>query len=73
MLQSANAKSVQIKFHLADRLPCFGCQTLKKLPLKLGRMDQTAYQNDGFNVLRLNCINATLPACAMIPNQQNPR
>ena len=34
-------------------------------------MYQTAHQNDGFNALRLNCINLTLPACAMIPNQQN--
>ena len=71
MLQTANAKSVQIKFYTADRLPCFGCQMFKKWPLKLGRMYQTAHQNDGFNALRLNCINSTLPACAMIPNQQN--
>ena len=34
-------------------------------------MHQTAHQNDGLNALRLNGINATLPACAMIPNQQN--
>ena len=71
MLQSANAKSVQIKFYTADRLPYFGCQMFKKLPLKLGRMWQTAHQNDGFNALRLNGINSILPACAMIPNQQN--
>ena len=32
---------------------------------------QTAHQNDGYNALQLNCINSTLPACAMIPNQQN--
>ena len=43
----------------------------KKWPLKLGRMYQTAHQTDGFNALRLNCINSDLPACAMIPNQQN--
>ena len=34
-------------------------------------MYQTAHQTDGFNALRLNCINSNLPACAMIPNQQN--
>ena len=34
-------------------------------------MYQTAHQTDGFNALRLNCINLDLPACAMIPNQQN--
>ena len=43
----------------------------KKWPLNLGRMYQTAHQTDGFNALRLNCINSNLPACAMIPNQQN--
>lgn len=71
MRQTANAKSVQIKFYTADRLPCFGCHMFKKWPLKLGRMYQTVHQNDGFNALRPNCINATLPACAVIPNQQN--
>ena len=34
-------------------------------------MYQTVHQNDGFNALRPNCINATLPARAVIPNQQN--
>ena len=34
-------------------------------------MYQTAHQNDGFNALRFYCINSTLPACAMIPDQQN--
>ena len=34
-------------------------------------MYRTAHQTDGFNALRLNCINSDLPACAMIPNQQN--
>ena len=29
MLETANAKSVQIKFYMADRLPCFGCQMFK--------------------------------------------
>ena len=36
-------------------MPCFGCQMFKKWPLKLGRMYQTAPQNDGFNTLRLYC------------------
>ena len=40
-------------------------------PIKVGRTYQTALQNDGFNALRLKCINSTLRACAMIPNQQN--
>ena len=35
-------------------------------------MYQTAHQNIRFNVLRLYWfVNSTLPACAMIPNQQN--
>ena len=28
-IETANAKSVQIKFYMADRLPCFGCQMFK--------------------------------------------
>ena len=35
--------------------------------LKLGKMYQTAHQNDGLNA----AVNATLPVYAMIPNQQN--
>ena len=62
MLQSVNAKSVQIKFYTADRLPCFGCQIFKKWPFKLGRMYQTAHQNDAFNALWL-CCSKLSPAC----------
>ena len=40
---------------MLDRLPCFGCQMFKKWPFKLGRMYQTAHQNDRFNTLRLYC------------------
>ena len=51
---------------------CFGCQIFKKWPLHLGRMYQTAYENVGFNALRFHCSKLNrLPACAMIPNQQN--
>ena len=71
MLQSANAKSVQIEFYTVDRSRVLAVKCSKKLPLKLGKMYQTAHQIDGFNAHRLNCIKATLPACAMIPKQQN--
>ena len=40
----------------------FGCEMLKKWPFKLGRMYQTAHQNDGFNALRL-CCSKFNPAC----------
>ena len=40
----------------------FGCQMFKKWPFKLGRMYQTAHQNDGFNALRL-CCSKLNPAC----------
>ena len=50
----------EIKFYTADWLPCFGCENDHKF--KLGRMYQTAYQNDGFNVLRL-CCSKLNPAC----------
>ena len=38
---------------ILHRLPCFGCQMFEKWPLKLGRMYQTAHQNDGLNTLPL--------------------
>ena len=40
----------------------FGCQMFKKWPFKLGRMYQTAHQNDGLNALRL-CCSKLNPAC----------
>ena len=50
----------EIKFYTADWLPCFGCENDHKF--KLGRMYQTAHQNDGFNALRL-CCSKLNPAC----------
>ena len=52
----------EIKFYMADRLPCFGCKMFKKWPFKLGRTYQTAQQNDGFNALQL-CCSKLNPAC----------
>ena len=62
----------EIKFYTADRLPCFGCQMFKKWSWKLGRMYQTAHQNDGFSALRLYRSKLN-PACLCYdsPNQQN--
>ena len=40
----------------------FDCQMFKKWWLKLGRMYQTAHQNDGYNALRLYCSKLN-PAC----------
>ena len=71
MLQSAKRNLFKWNFTRPIGCRCFGCQMFKKWPLNLGRMYQTAHQTDGFNALRLNCINSNLPACAMIPNQQN--
>ena len=61
-LYATDCKCFKIKFYMADRLRCFGCQMFKKWPLKLGRMHQTAHQNDGFNALQLNCSKLH-PAC----------
>ena len=54
-LYATDCKCFEIKFYMADRLPCFGCQMFKEWPFKLGRMYQTAPQNDGFNALRRCC------------------
>ena len=61
-LYSTECECFEIKFYTADRLPCFGCQMFQKWPIKLGRMYQTAHQNDGFNALRL-CCSKPNPAC----------
>ena len=61
-LYATDCECFEIKFYTADRLPCFGCQMFKKWPFKLGRMYQTAQQNDGFNALRL-CCSKLNPAC----------
>ena len=61
-LYATDCECFEIKFYTADRLPCFGCQMFKKWPFKLGRMYQTAHQNDGFNALRL-CCSKLNPAC----------
>ena len=49
-----------------------GRSNVQKMTIKTWKnvLDQLT-RNDGFNALRLNCINSSLPACAMIPNQQN--
>ena len=39
------------QIYTADQLPFFGRQMFKNWPLKLGRIYQTAHQNDGFNAL----------------------
>ena len=61
-LYATDCECFEIKFYTADRLPCFGCQMFKKWPFKLGRMYQTARQNDGFHALRL-CCSKLNPAC----------
>ena len=61
-LYATDCDCFEIKFYTADRLPCFGCQMFTKWSFKLGRMYQTAHQNDGFNVLRL-CCSKLNPAC----------
>ena len=61
-LYATDCECFEIKFYTADWLPCFGCQMFKKGPFKLGRMYQTAHQNDGFNALRL-CCSKLNPAC----------
>ena len=64
MLQTA--KCFEIKLYTADRLPrVLAVKCSKKLPFKLGRMYQTAHQNDGFNALRLCSVQQT-QACLLV-------
>ena len=52
-LYATDCECFEVKFKTADRLPCFGYQMFKNDHDQLGRMYQTAHQNDGFNALRL--------------------
>ena len=61
-LYATDCKCFEIKSNTVDQLLCFGCQMFKKWPFKLGRMYQTAHQNDGFNALWL-CCSKLNPAC----------
>ena len=61
-LYATDCECFEIKFYTVARLPCFGCQIFKKWPFKLGRMYQTAHQNDAFNALWL-CCSKLSPAC----------
>ena len=65
-LYATDCECFEIKFYTADQLPCFSCQMFKKWPFKLGRIYQTAHQNDGFNALRLCCrqISSSISSCS---------
>ena len=53
ILQTAN---VSIQIYTADRLPCLGCQILKKVTIKTWEnVPDSSPESDGFNTLRLYC------------------
>ena len=70
-LCATECECFEIKFYTADRLPCFGCQMFKKWPLNLEEYTRQLTRMMGFMPSDFAAVNSTLPACAMIPNQQN--
>ena len=70
-LYDTDCECFEIKFYTADRLPCFGCQMFKNDHLNLEECTRQLTRMMGFMPFDFAAVNSTLPACAMIPNQQN--
>ena len=61
----------EIKFYTVDWLPCFGCEMFKNDHLNLEECTRQLIRMTGLMSSNFATIKSTLPACAMIPNQQN--
>ena len=71
-LYPTDCECFEIKFYTADRLPCLAVKCSKNDHLNL---EECARQLTRMMELMPSdfaaAVNSTLPACAMIPNQQN--
>ena len=70
-LYATDCECFEIKFYTADRLPCFGCQCSKNDRLNLEECTRQLTRMMGLMPSDFAAVNSTLPACAMIPNEQN--
>ena len=71
-LYATDCECFEIKFYTADRLPCFGSQMLKKNDhLNLEECTRQLTRMMGLMPSDFAAVNSTLPAGAMIPNEQN--
>ena len=69
MLQTANAKFCSNQILHGRSVAVFWLSNVQKMTIKTWRMYQRQLTRMMDLIpLRLNCINSTLPACAMIPN-----
>ena len=70
-LYATDCECFEIKFYKADRLPCFGYEMFKNDHLDLEECTrQLTRMMDLMPSDFAAAVNSTLPACAMIPNQQ---
>ena len=64
-LYATDCQCFEIKFYTADQLPSvFGLSNVQKMTIK-------TYKNVSDSSPDFTAVNSTLPACAIIPNQQN--
>ena len=69
MLQTANV--LKSNFTRPIGVPRFGCQMFKNDHLNLEECTRQLTRMMGFMPSDFAAVNSTLPACAMIPKQQN--
>ena len=71
-LYATDCKCSEIKFYTVDRLPrCFGCQMFKTWAQSLEECTRQLTRMMDVMPSDFTVVNSTLPACAVIPNQQN--
>ena len=70
-LYATDCECFEIKFYTADRLPCLAVKCSKSDPLNLKECTRQLTRMMDLMPSDFAAVNSTLPACAMIPNQQN--
>ena len=70
-LYATDCECFEIKFYTADRLPCLAVKCSKNDHLNLEECTRQLTRMMDLMPSDFAAVNSTLPACAMIPNQQN--
>ena len=70
-LYATDCECFEIKFYTADRLPCLAVKCSKNDHLNLEECTRQLTRMMDLMPSDFAAVNSTLPACVMIPNQQN--
>ena len=70
-LYATDCECFEITFYTADRLPCLAVKCSKNDNLNLEECTRELTRMMDLMPSDFAAVNSTLPACAMIPNQQN--